>query len=330
MGDVEKECSDNGCKVLATNMRGKTCKDYCEKDGRECVGAWEEVDETCSVLAVMQCDQTWGTTSDLICECSPHQGIAPSSGAPRKNVSELKLVWSDEFEGSEVDMSKWSPIHGGGGFGNNEAQFYRWHNAEVSDGSLKITAKCEEHSGQHFTSAKLETKHKADWGPGHRVDVRARLPTGKGTWPAIWMLPTDSSYGDWPKSGEIDIAETVGCTANKVYGTVHTEAYNHMLHTEKSNAKRLDFGSWHTYSIEWTDSQISWYVDDQLYHSFAPSSHSHDKWPYDRQFYLILNVAVGGSWGGYCLHGRRPSCSSASEFGHAQVMEVDYARVYEV
>lgn len=328
MHNVERSCSANGCKVLANKMGGRTCREYCGDSGLSCVGAWEEVNEDCNVKAEMTCDQTWPHTSDLLCECMPLGGsVAPPPDLA--DPSRARLVWSDDFDGGRLDSSKWSLVRGGGGFGNQELQFYtdRSSNVRVEQGVLKITAKCEEYAGHHFTSAKLQSTHKGVFGPGHRVEVRARLPGGKGTWPAIWMLPTDSVYGRWPKSGEIDIMEAVGCTENKVYGTVHTEAYNHMHNTEKYNSIRTDVGAWHTYSIEWTTSQILWFVDGRLYHSFAPSSRSSDKWPFDRQFFLILNLAVGGSWGGKCVNGR-PSCSSNSEFGLSQVMEVDYARVY--
>merc|ERR1712226_203709 len=157
----------------------------------------------------------------------------------------------------------------------------------------------------------------------------AHEPKGKGTWPAIWMLPTENSYGRWPRSGEIDIMESVGCTASKIYGTVHTDAYNHMKNTEKSNSVRAPVDAWHTYTIEWTETQIAWYFDGQLFHSFHPDSFEYQKWPYNRNFYLILNVAVGGSWGGICIHDR-PSCHRGDEFGQPQVMEVDYARVYKL
>merc|ERR1712227_1009483 len=101
--------------------------------------------------------------------------------------------------------------------------------------------------------------------------------------------------------------ESVGCTANKIYGTVHTEAYNHMKHTEKFNTVRDQVDTWHTYAVEWTDKQISWFIDGKHFHTFSPSSYEYQKWPYNHHFYLILNVAVGGDWGAYCLHGRRPS-----------------------
>jgi len=269
-----------------------------------------------------------GSTSDLLCECSEQRSASQGSAAAvLSDPSNLQLVWSDEFDGDHVDGKKWSLHHGGGGFGNRELQYYRPQSAQVADGILRITAKCDERHG--FTSAKLETKHKADWGPGHRVEVRARAPKGKGTWPAIWMLPTENSYGRWPRSGEIDIMESVGCTASKIFGTVHTDAFNHMKHTEKSNSVRAPVDAWHTYTIEWTETQIAWYFDGQLFHSFHPDSFEYQKWPYNRKFYLILNVAVGGSWGGICIHDR-PSCHRGDEFGQPQVMEVDYARVYKL
>jgi len=322
MGDVKRVCSDNGCKVLADHMHERTCHQYCGEQNLKCVGAWEEHNDGCGVKATLTCDESYPLTSDLLCECAPGE-------PPAKQGDPGDLVWSDEFEGSQLDLSKWTVVRGGGGFGNNEKQYYRGSNAQLANGMLRIEAKCEEYQGEHYTSSKLQTQHKAQWGPGHRVDVRARLPNGKGTWPAIWMLPVDSAYGGWPRSGEIDIMEAVGCTQHKVYGTIHTEAYNHMKHTEKYNTLSIDVTEWHTYSIEWSESELLWFVDGNRYHRFAPSSHAQDKWPFNREFFLILNVAVGGSWGGMCVHGA-PSCSASDEFGHAQAMEVDFARVYSL
>lgn len=326
--DVERTCSADGCKVLADRMRGRTCRDYCRDNGLACAGAWEEVDEDCNVKATLTCDQTWDT-SDLICECAqgpPSQSPLPSQTPAVAPSSGLKLVWSDEFD--TLDTSKWSLVSQGGGFGNKELQYYRSSTTRASGGVLRIVAKCESYKGHRYTSAKLYTKHKASWGPGHRIEVRAKVPQGKGAWPAIWMLPVTKSYGGWPHSGEIDIMESVGCTKNKSYGTVHTGAYNHMKNTEKGNKFSVNVGDWHTYAVEWTASQIEWFVDGQHYHTFSPNSQDSEKWPFNKEFYLILNVAVGGTWGGYCLNGRRPSCSSSSEFGQDQVMEVDFARIY--
>jgi len=322
MQNAELVCPErgNGCRVLANGMRGRTCREYCGEQQLSCVGAWEEQDDNCVIKETLTCEQTYGNTHDLLCECSPPV-------APAANSSQGRLVWEDNFDGDRLDSGKWSIVSGGGGFGNNEQQYYSQHGLRVGEGVLRITAQCEEYKGHHFTSAKVQTKHLTDWGPGHRVEVRARLPKGKGTWPAIWMLPTDSSYGGWPRSGEIDIVEAVGCTQDKVYGTVHTNAFNHMRHTEKTNKLSADLGEWHVFAIEWTASDIAWYMDGQLYHSFGHEAHSSDKWPFDRQFFLILNLAVGGSWGGMCVGGR-PSCTAHDEFGRRQVMEVDFARVY--
>eukprot|EP00930_Biecheleria_cincta_P044391 TRINITY_DN3050_c0_g1_i1.p1 TRINITY_DN3050_c0_g1~~TRINITY_DN3050_c0_g1_i1.p1 ORF type:complete len:395 (-),score=58.15 TRINITY_DN3050_c0_g1_i1:505-1632(-) len=240
------------------------------------------------------------------------------------------LVWADEFDGSgKPDSSKWTYEILDRPF-NNELQVYtdRIDNAHQENGILKVAAKCENFHGQDFTSARLITKGKASWGPGHRVEVRARAPTSKGVWPAIWMMPNEDRYGAWPASGEIDIMEAVGCTAGEVYGTVHTKAYNHVLGTQKGGDLAVDFGAWHTYTIDWLDSQIKWFVDGEHYHTFFAEPDGIERWPFTSDFYLILNVAVGGHWGGYCLHGP-PSCG-AWEFGHEQVMEVDYARVYAI
>eukprot|EP00928_Gymnodinium_smaydae_P025186 TRINITY_DN2013_c0_g1_i1.p1 TRINITY_DN2013_c0_g1~~TRINITY_DN2013_c0_g1_i1.p1 ORF type:complete len:508 (+),score=61.22 TRINITY_DN2013_c0_g1_i1:64-1587(+) len=252
-----------------------------------------------------------------------------------------ELVWSDEFNVSgAVDSSKWAHYNGPNP-NNRELQYYTdsANNSNVQDGVLSITAKCEEyedkssrhHRTYHYTSARLVTRDLAAWGPGHRIEVRAKFPTGKGTWPAIWMLPAEFPDGkDWPRSGEIDIMESVGCTPQKVYGTVHTGAFNHLKNTQVGRSLTSNYGEWHNYTLDWTDTYMKWLVDGEHYHTFAPNVGSHDEWPFHGSFYLILNVAVGGSWGGFCLQGRRPSCSDPKYFGNDQVMQVDYVRVYEL
>merc|ERR1712209_161258 len=154
MDKVKKSCSSNSCEVLADGMRGRSCKDYCADDKRECVNAWEEKQDDCRVKFDLHCDQSLDYPSDLLCECSELQSVI-SSGAERSDPSELKLVWSDEFEGNSVDRSKWNMVHAGGGFGNQELQFYRHSNARVHNGILTITAQCEHFAGQGYTSAKL-------------------------------------------------------------------------------------------------------------------------------------------------------------------------------
>lgn len=239
--------------------------------------------------------------------------------------SDWTMVWNDEFEYSGLpDPSKWGYDIGGNGWGNNETQYYtenRLENARVENGKLIITCLNESYAGSSYTSARLVTKNKGDWLYG-KVVVRAKLPTGRGTWPAIWMLPTDWEYGGWPDSGEIDIMEHVGYDQNRIHQTVHTEAYNHTRGTQKSGTLVVDSVSsgFHDYSIEWFEDKIDFFIDDALVFTFENENNSFREWPFDKRFHLILNIAFGGDWGG--AMGIDPSCLP-------QKMEVDYVRVYE-
>merc|ERR1712137_571579 len=209
---------------------------------------------------------------------------------------------------------------GGSGNGDNEKQFYtkRFDNLRIEDGVLKIIGKRENFEYKKYTSGKIQTKDMGDWGPGVRVEVRAKLPTGVGTWPAIWMMPTEWNYGGWPDSGEIDIMECVGRSPGKIFGTIHTGAYNHMRGTQKGKSFYFDYTEWHTYALHWHEDRLEWYADGNLYNTFAPNNvNDPAKWPFNRRFYLILNLALGGNLGGGISFGRED-----------QVMEVDYARVY--
>jgi len=235
-----------------------------------------------------------------------------------------ELVWSDEFDYTGLpDATKWSYDVGGNGWGNSELQYYtnaRTENARVENGYLTIEAHNETYSSNSYTSARLVTKQKGDWLYG-RIEVRAKLPSGLGTWPAIWMLPTDWNYGGWPASGEIDIMEHVGYDPTTIYGTVHTQAYNHTLGTQVgSNTQVPDCESaFHIYAIEWDADKIDFYVDNTKYLTFNNEG-SWEEWPFDKRFHLILNIAVGGSWGG--SQGVDPSAFPVS-------MLVDYVRVYQ-
>ncbi|MDP1843440.1 MAG: glycoside hydrolase family 16 protein [Sediminibacterium sp.] len=241
-----------------------------------------------------------------------------------------KLVWSDEFNGSGLpDSSKWGYDKGTGcpkncGWGNNELQHYtvaNTNNARVEKGYLIVEARKEKIEGSEYSSARLATKNKGDWKYG-RLDIRAKLPAGRGMWPAIWMLPTDWKYGGWPHSGEIDIMENVGYWPDSVIGTAHTNAFNGTKGTQKTaGLKFKDLSTaFHVYSIVWTDNEINFYVDNKLYNHFANSKKSVDEWPFDQRFHLLINIAVGGNWGG--------------KFGvddaiFPQRMLVDYVRVYQ-
>lgn len=241
-----------------------------------------------------------------------------------------KLVWSDEFNYSGVpDSSKWSYDLGHGcpencGWGNNELQYYakaRLQNSEVKNGHLYIRAIKENYEGAKYSSARLVSKNKGDWKYG-KIEVRAKLPAGRGLWPAIWMLPTDWKYGGWPNSGEIDIMENVGYWPDTVFGTIHTASYNGMLGTQKvKGLPGTDYASaFHIYSIEWNEKAISFYIDNKLYNYFQNENQGFQKWPFDQRFHILLNIAVGGNWGGKY---------GVDESVFPQTMEVDYVRVYQ-
>lgn len=234
------------------------------------------------------------------------------------------LVWHDEFNYTGLpDSSKWAFDTGGSGFGNHELQFYtnaRKKNAWVSGGKLTITARKEDWKSNHYTSAKLITKDKAAWKYG-KIEVRAKLPKGRGTWPAIWMLP-DIDHLQWPDDGEIDIMENVGFDQGNIHGTIHTKSYNHILGTQKGDTIRIPDCSdqYHVYAISWTSEEINFFVDDRKYFTFKNEHKSKAEWPFDNKFYLILNIAIGGDWGG--KEGVDPHIFPAK-------MDIDYVRVYQ-
>ena len=239
-----------------------------------------------------------------------------------------ELVWSDEFEGTELDESKWSYQYGTGaseglsGWGNAELQYYtdRPENIFVQDGRLHIVAREESHAGMNYTSARIRSIHQGDWRYG-RFEIRAKLPKGQGLWPAIWMMPTDAVYGGWPASGEIDIMELVGHEPDVIYGTIHYGP----PHTYTNGSYTLDSGDFNedfnTFAIEWEKGEIRWYVNDIHYHTetdWFSQGHSFPA-PFEQRFHLLLNVAVGGNWPGSPDH--------TTEF--PQQMVVDYVRVYQ-
>ncbi|MBM3449318.1 MAG: glycoside hydrolase family 16 protein [Bacteroidetes bacterium] len=241
-----------------------------------------------------------------------------------------QLVWSDEFNYNGLpDSLRWSYDVGRGcpqncGWGNNELQFYtqnRKENARVENGVLIIEAHKENWDNANYTSARLVTRNKGDWNYG-RFEIRAKLPQGIGIWPAIWMLPTNWKYGAWPKSGEIDIMEFVGYVPDTVYGTVHTAAYNGMNGLQKVRSIQVkDLSSaFHTYSIEWNADAIVFYIDGKKYNEYKNDRTGSAAWPFDQTFHLLLNVAVGGNWGGK---------QGVEQKIFPQRMEIDYVRVYQ-
>jgi beta-glucanase (GH16 family) len=252
--------------------------------------------------------------------------VSVSEAPPVKSWQfESVPVWADEFDYiGKPDASKWGYDLGGHGWGNNELQFYTdtISNARVADGKLIITARQENKGGSAYTSARLVSKNKGDFRYG-RFEVSAKLPSGRGTWPAIWMLPTDWAYGGWPKSGEIDIMEHVGHDQDRVHVTVHTEAYNHSINTQRGQSKQVQGAStaFHLYRVDWTPDAIRGYIDNEPVFEFLNEGKTSAEWPFDQRFHLLLNIAVGGNWGG--AQGVDPSV-------FPQSLEVDYVRVYKL
>jgi beta-glucanase (GH16 family) len=245
---------------------------------------------------------------------------------PVSYVFTEKPVWQDEFEYSgKPDPKKWSYDLGGDGWGNNELENYtdKPENARIENGNLIIEARNEKSGKQNYSSARLVTKGKGDFLYG-KFEIRAKLPEGKGTWPAIWMLGTNETYGNkgWPDNGEIDIMEHVGFDQDNVHGNVHTKAFNHVIHTNKGDEIVVKNAStaFHIYACEWTPEYVSMLVDGREYFRFRKETgFSWEQWPFDKPFHLLLNVAIGGNWGGQ---------KGVDDSIFPQKMEVDYVRVY--
>ncbi len=254
------------------------------------------------------------------------------------SAADWKLVWSDEFEGNGLpDPSKWD--YEVGFVRNNEAQYYtraRPENARVEKGCLVIEARKEPFKNPSFnpesqrpgarreyadyTSASVTTRGKAAWTYG-RIEVRAQLPKGRGTWPAIWMLGTNRQAG-WPACGEIDIMEFVGYEPGIIHANIHTKKYNHVLKTGKGDKMTLADASesFHIYALEWFPDHMDFYVDAHKYFTFKNEGTGSDVWPYDKDQYLILNLAIGGAWGGQ---------KGIDDSIFPQRYLIDYVRVYQ-
>lgn len=214
------------------------------------------------------------------------------------------LVWSDEFNSGEAPSENtWSIIEGDGcpslcGFGNNELQTYtkNQENLRIEDGKLVIEALYND----GFTSAKITSQKLPGWQTG-KIAMRAKIPMGVGTWPAFWMLPDVNKFGGWPKSGEIDIMEHVGHRLGYLHGTIHTEAFNGKLGTQKGGEIYVPTISseFHEFSVEWTDNSLRWFLDgEQYFEILREEGDGTAEWPFDHPYHVILNLAVGGDWGG--------------------------------
>lgn len=233
-------------------------------------------------------------------------------------------VWADEFNNNGLpDPTKWSYDVGGDGWGNQELQFYtEGRNARVSNGILTIEARRENMGANQYTSARMVTRGKGDWLYG-RFEIRAKVPEGLGTWPAIWMLPTDWAYGNWPRSGEIDIMEHVGFDPNRIHVSIHTEAFNHTIRTEKTASRMVPGATseFQVYRMDWTPYALRGYINNEKVFEFTNDGTGFRSWPFDKRFHLLLNIAVGGTWGGQ---------RGVNANAFPTQMEVDYVRVYRM
>ena len=235
------------------------------------------------------------------------------------------LVWADEFEGSTLDPTKWEAQLGDGcpslcGWGNNELQTYTAESATVGDGTLKITARKQ---GEAYTSARLRTLGKGDWTYG-RFEIKAKLPTGQGLWPAIWLLFSEDTYGGWAASGEIDIMEAVGSEPGEVFGTLHYggQAPENVFSGEPFHLTYDTFDKdFYVFTVEWEEGEIRWYVNNVLYQTQTEWTSTGGDYPapFNHDFHMILNLAVGGNLPGV------PDETTV----FPQTLEVDYVRVYE-
>jgi beta-glucanase (GH16 family) len=246
---------------------------------------------------------------------------------PVPAADQWDLVWNDEFDGEGLpDPKKWTFEVQKPGWVNNELQYYtkRTENCRQEKGFLIIEALMDNFEGCKYTSARIRTQYKGDYTYGKFV-IRAKLPPGKGTWGAIWALPTNArSYGvGWPSSGEIDIMECVGYKPNVVQTSIHSGKYNWKNHNEKSAKKTIDdmYDKFHEYTMYWYEDRLEIAVDNEVYLVFPNEKAGWISWPFDKRFYVILNLAIGGDWG---------AAEGMDDTIFPTRMVIDYVRIYQL
>jgi len=242
---------------------------------------------------------------------------------PKETDKSYQLVWQDEFDvDGKPDATKWGFEYGR--IRNQESQYYTdsLKNIRVQNGHLILEAHKEQIEDASYTSASITTQDITEWTYG-KFEVRAKLPKGKGMWPAIWMLSENWKEVGWPECGEIDIMEHVGYEKDTIYGTVHTKAYNHVIGTQKGGSVFIEnpYSEFHNYSVEWSPEQVNFFLDGKMYQQFQNEHKTMAEWPFDQDFHLKLNIAVGGSWGGV---------EGIEDGIFPQQMVVDYVRVYQL
>ena len=270
----------------------------------------------------------------ILFSCNEDQSKYTDQGDILTISENWELLWSDEFNDVELDLTKWNKLNWKPGWVNNELQAYtdRDTNIFLENGHLVLQGNIEpgysgtDYVGNNYvadyTSGRVNTDDKFSTTYG-RFDIKAKLPAGKGSWPAIWMLGESISSIGWPQCGEIDIMEHVGYDQGLVHGSIHTQDYNHMYGTQKSGSKYVDdvTDAFHVYSLEWSPFYLRYLIDNEpFFFVYNDSNGDFGKWPFNDPHYLILNLAIGGDWGG--VQG-----VSASAF--PMKMHIDYVRVYK-
>ncbi|MBR6450017.1 MAG: glycoside hydrolase family 16 protein [Fibrobacter sp.] len=267
------------------------------------------------------------SSSNVILSSSSEESSNSSSSSNKVTEPAEVYLWNDEFDGETIDTSKWTYDIGTGsnGWGNNEKEYYtsRKDNAYIKDGVLHICAKKEDYEGQKYTSARMLTKGKFAFKYG-TVEARIALPTGKGIWPAFWMLGENFDTVGWPACGEIDIIEAVN-SENIVYGTNHWAngseyaTYGNNTGSYRDQKHKMDITQFHTYKFTWDEKYIRMFVDDFMYHEILIENSTGDTEEFHKPFFFLLNVAVAGNWPGF----------EVDDTQFPNEMLVDYIRVYK-
>ena len=327
--------ADGGIYTINVSTTGKEWGAYAEQDFIT-VDARNTVAQSGTLTVTVPANPTTSARTGT---------VTIMSGAARKTISVSQeaaaqslynapegytLVWQDEFDkGSELNGDDWTHEVQRSGWVNNELQNYVNHKTpegqlvtEVRGGKLRIT--CLKESGKVY-SGRVYAHVNEGWLYGY-FEARMKLPKGKGTWPAFWMMPVSNDWNTnpWPMCGEIDIMEEVGCVPNEVSSSIHTQDYNHTKNTQKTHAMTIEAaeGEFHTYALLWTADEITTYVDGKVQLNVKKSNlgSGHNQWPFHYAFYPIFNLAWGGSWGGM---------NGVDESALPCTMEVDYIRVFQ-
>ena len=268
------------------------------------------------------------TTTTAAAPATTSTTIAPPEPEPIDESDGWELVWNDEFDGDAIDETNWTYDLGGWGWGNGEAQFYttRPENARVENGLLVISLLQEKYEESYYTSARLKTQGLREFQYG-RIEARMKVPPGAGTWPAFWMLGAsfgrdedDPNASNWPDAGEIDVMEHVGRKPQVTYGTIHGPGYAGAGSLGGWNTRDYDIADeFHTYAIEWDETGIEWFYDGEPFYEIGPDDLGGREWVYDQPFFLIVNLALGGTFGG----------NIALDNEYPLHLYVDHVRVYQ-